>query len=889
MDSKKPIYKSIPFWALVLLTLYSTLGFFAVPYFIKKELTAIINHDLNSQLSVDKISFNPFTITTNISGIKITDMDSTTWFSADKIHTNLHLWVSLFNRVALAKVQLYNPYYNLVTEKINDSVALKYPHIISNNTANDTDFLLDIDVIDIFAGSVDYNDQSAAKHFNLNIKKIIFNHQAFTTTDKDTKFNLSFITANNDETKLAGTFNFAKQSIDANWELNNWSTATVFNLIGDEQNSVAGIKNKSGSINANGTIQFSNINNTLPDLTINSLLLSDFQNNTESPEQLAVSIDKLQINNALFNLDTRDISIESVDAKDPEISISINADNQLIWDNGSSTVEQPATPEQIWNYQINIITASNSLLHINKLKNNSSTTNELNFTSINISNLGSKDQQKSDLELSIVADTKGQITIQSQLSTKPFELISDISFNDLNLAKWQAWIPAEVQLSMDAGWLSLQQKLILKNGEFNSTGWVKLNDLALLDNNNQKLLTIKQLDFDQNSIDSKSKIITLDNIKLNQAQGTVTIAENKQLNLNNIIQQADETSTDQSSDWIIEIKNLELIDAGTSLTDKSISPYYHTELSKVSGNVKGLSSANLSKADVKLNGVLDTYGKVNINGQINPLSEVAFTDLTIDIENLDLQNFSSYSGQFLGFPIVRGKADFELQYKLNQSLLEGINDLKFKQLKFGDKTSSKDAVNLPLKLAVGLLTDGKGIMQINLPVRGNINDPEFSYGGIVFKAFFKLITGIVTSPFKLLGKLVPGAADLDLSGIQFKTGTLELNTAEDAKLQAMQQIIQQRPAIILELTGIANNINDKKALQQQHLQQLLKLDTAPDLTDEAIIEPLKTLYINTFDQAKWSKLELQATKDEILNKLLLLENSYNELLNWQDVNEQLNM
>jgi hypothetical protein len=309
----------------------------------------------------------------------------------------------------------------------------------------------------------------------------------------------------------------------------------------------------------------------------------------------------------------------------------------------------------------------------------------------------------------------------------------------------------------------------------------------------------------------------------------------------------------------------------------------------VNGSIKGLSSSNLSKADVELKGLLDSYGKLSIAGQINPLSEKAYTDLTIKVENLGLQNFSSYSAQYLGFPITRGKADFDLKYKLNQSLLEGINKLEFKQLKFGDKTASKEAVNLPLKLAVSLLTNGKGIMAINLPVRGNIDDPEFSYGGIVFKAFFKLITGIVASPFKLLGKLVPGGADLDLSGIQFVAGTSTITPQESKKLKAMQKIIEKRPAIILELTGVIHTINDEKALKTTALLKKLKLKTVPDFTKNPAQKDIEKLYIKTFSKEKWLQLLEQTANDETTNQTIALENAYTELLIQQNVKEQLNV
>jgi hypothetical protein len=210
-------------------------------------------------------------------------------------------------------------------------------------------------------------------------------------------------------------------------------------------------------------------------------------------------------------------------------------------------------------------------------------------------------------------------------------------------------------------------------------------------------------------------------------------------------------------------------------------------------------------------------------------------------------------------------------------------------LQFGSKTAREDALSLPLKLAVTLLTDGKGIMKINLPVSGNIDDPEFSYGGLVFKAFFKLITGIVASPFKLLGKLVPGGADLDLSGIQFKAGTLELNIDEESKLKAMAAIINKRPSILLELTGIANTIEDGKALRLLSLKNKVGISQELQFDAASTQKKIKAYYIDTFSEQKWLTLVNNATLEQQLNPLLLTENAWAELLETQDITAELDL
>ena len=906
MDSKKPIYKSTPFWIVALFLLYSALGFFTVPYLIKKELRKLSENQLNSSLSVENISFNPFTISAEISKLKLTDKDKTTWFRADTIYANINLWKTLFSNTSIAKVFVNNPYFHVVMSNNKGNPSLKYPRISPSKENEVTStLLLDINSIEINQGAIDYDDDSGIKHLSLKLKEIVFDHQGFTTKDEDTHFNLKFVTEDNSTTEIDGQFNFPQVKLNGKWNLSNWTTATIFNIISDEKNEFLGFKNQSGIINASGTVNYFGSQQKLPTLNVNTLSLQDFTTLQSNETEPQLSLQDLSLKNISVDLNQENIVIDSVEGNDFDISMTITDENELLWHylESQATIDNTEleTNKEIpsWHYQLNTINLNNTLLNLNKQHKKETTTNALAFNSMLIKNLSNTDGQKFQLKTTLTPDEEGTIEVETEILTSPLEVTANIKAQDTNIAKASAWFPHGFNLTLESGLLSLEQKFSLINKQITAKGWSKISNLVLLDAQNQEFLSISQLDVLDNEIDSDKKIIRLNKIKLDKANGTLTITEDKRFNATNLVvienskeakkQLKTSNQKNEESEWIIEVKEIEINDSTTSFNDKSIKPNFQTELSKFNGSIKGLSSTNLSKADVNLTGTLDTYGKISIKGKINPLSEKAYTDIIVDVENLNLQNLSSYTGKYLGFPIERGKADFNFKYKLNKSMLKGINDLKFKQLKFGNKTNSKDAVSLPLKLAVSLLTDGKGIMKINLPVSGNIDDPKFSYGSLIFKAFFKLITGIVASPFKLLGKLIPGGADLDLSGIQFKAGTIGLNEGEDGKLDAMSKIIQKRPAIILELTGITNSINDKKALQQLQLFEKLNITNSPDFNDGNLANNIKKTYIELNSKDKWLELQQKATSEEVLNIALLTENTYKDLLNSQDVKKQLSL
>jgi len=891
MDSKEPFYKSIPFWIVVLLLLYSALGFFAIPYFAKSKIERFALDKLNSSLYINSLSFNPFTFSSTATALKLTDKDATLWFSADEIDINLNLWNSIFNNISIEKFSIRNPYYKIVTQNQNNKVSIKYPKIKPPKKVQTSPekFILDVNNISISKGSIHYNDESGKKQFNLNLKELNFNQQLFTTKDNDSHFELSVKTQNNDETYLSGLFNFAQLKLDAKWQLTNWATATIFTFIGNKNKQFFGFDNSSGQVNADGAIFYQSTGNEKSQVTINQFELADFQNRYEDNQSFAIA--KTLLIDGKIDLINHTMTLAEVKTDGALLELTFDENNTLIWSelptSNNNELKDSKTQKQ-WSFDVQKFSNTKSLLVINKMMDDSSFKNTIKLQTVEVNNISSNTSNPITVNADVVLDETGRLNLQSQILLENLNINSTVDAKQIDLSKFSAWVPANIKLSLNKGYLSFQQDINF-NETLISTGDIQVRDLELLDHNKTVFLQLKQLNLEQFLLNSAQKSIKLNNIKLDEAQGMLVLSADKQLNLTELVDKSKSKTTQDNNagDWKVEIKQIELIDAKTSFVDRSIKPQYHTELSKLNGHIKGLSSSNLAKAKVKLSGVIDSYGKITIDGEINPISDKAYTDLAIVINNLDLQNFNSYSSRYLGFPINRGKADFNLKYKLNQSILKGINNLTFKQLKFGNKTASKQALNLPLKLAVTLLTDGKGVMKINMPVSGNIDDPEFSYGSLVFKAFFKLVTSIVASPFKLLGKLVPGGADLDLSGVQFQAGSSKLKINEQEKLKAMQQILSKKPDLNLELTAITNTQNDSKALGLIKLLQQAKLKAIPDFADESSIVIIEKLYKNQELEKSWGLLRNESTANGIVKTNTLLEKAWKELLSSQNIESEL--
>ena len=258
------------------------------------------------------------------------------------------------------------------------------------------------------------------------------------------------------------------------------------------------------------------------------------------------------------------------------------------------------------------------------------------------------------------------------------------------------------------------------------------------------------------------------------------------------------------------IKKVLIKDGLANFTDLSVTPHFTAAIQQLEGSVLGLSSKPGSRATVDLDGAVDAFSPVSIKGQVNLLGTPLYADLALDFRNMELSIFNPYSGKFAGYNITKGKLSTELHYKVEGRKLDAQHHVVIDQLEFGDKTDSKDAVSLPIKLAVALLKDRNGVIDLNLPVTGSLDDPKFRLGPIIWKVFVNILEKAVTAPFALLGSLFGGGPDLQF--IDFRPGAAALDASQADKVASIVKALQGRPQLKIEVPIAAVAELDRPAL-----------------------------------------------------------------------------
>ncbi len=257
--------------------------------------------------------------------------------------------------------------------------------------------------------------------------------------------------------------------------------------------------------------------------------------------------------------------------------------------------------------------------------------------------------------------------------------------------------------------------------------------------------------------------------------------------------------------------------------DMTIKPINFTaEIHNLNGSIRSLSSRQDIKSDVLLNGKLNQGSAVKIFGKINPFSPKAYTDIAMTFNGVNLTTLTPYAAKFAGYRIEKGKLDTDLRYKLDNGQLTAENKFVLDQLTLGEKVESPDATSLPVSLAISLLKDSQGKIDISLPISGDLSNPDISIRSLLVGAASSLFTKLVTSPFTLLGNLAGGHSNEDLQAIIFAPGATTLSAQEKDELAVVAKVLKDRPALNLEIKGVADMRLDRPALAEQDLTRQLR-------------------------------------------------------------------
>jgi len=399
---------------------------------------------------------------------------------------------------------------------------------------------------------------------------------------------------------------------------------------------------------------------------------------------------------------------------------------------------------------------------------------------------------------------------------------------NLQLTMLNPNLPAELNAQISRGALGAKGELILEDfapGRVLMEGGV--TDFAgIIEDKEEALTSWDTVRWQGLDVNLTQRSIILKSLGLNGYSGRLHIYEDGTINAQQVVQaKVDEAMQDgtlkeeEIRSWSFDIPSIYFTDSELNFTDESLPIKFQTVIGELNGEISGLNSSGDRETRVDLKGSVDGYAPVVLAGKARPFSSTPIVDMGLTFDGIDLVRLTPYSGTYAGYAIDRGTLNLDLHYTLDGNRLKGDNSVVIDQLKLGDKIDSDQAVDLPLELALALLTDSNGVIDMEVPVTGDVDDPDFGLGSVIASAFVNLVTKAVTAPFTLLANLV-GSED-DMQRISFSSGSSELDDAARAKLADLSSALAQRPGIKLVLYGRIHPTADREFLQKSILEEQL--------------------------------------------------------------------
>ena len=280
----------------------------------------------------------------------------------------------------------------------------------------------------------------------------------------------------------------------------------------------------------------------------------------------------------------------------------------------------------------------------------------------------------------------------------------------------------------------------------------------------------------------------------------------------------------------VQVKGIKLTNGRIGITDNFVKPNYSANLTSLTGEVSTIASDDPKPATVRLDGKIDGDGVLTVSGQTNPFAPTLFTDISAEAKDIELTRLSTYAIKYAGYAIARGKLSTTVKYHIENGKLDAQNRLFLDQLTFGEKVDSPTATKLPVLLAVALLKNSRGEIDVSLPVSGSLSDPEFSIGGVIVRVIVNLLTRAVASPFSLIASAFGGSGADELGYVQFKPGVSDMTPEGKAKVETLAKALADRPALKLDIIGRFDPATDPEGIKRDHLLDRLKDLKAKDLS-----------------------------------------------------------
>jgi uncharacterized protein involved in outer membrane biogenesis len=571
----------------------------------------------------------------------------------------------------------------------------------------------------------------------------------------------------------------------------------------------------------------------------------------------------------LAKADAQDgLAIERIRLVSPEIQLRRNRNGQIDWLSliapVPAGVNETSGPSSSLPIRINEILLSNGKLSFeDEMVKASIVVDELD---VSLENLDTMSAAPVAVSVHGKLNQHGRLQASGNMGWAPVLADLRLDLRDIDLVPLQAWVADRFNATLTRGTASFQGSLAA-NGEplqFAVSGNGRLANVSVADAGSAaELLRWSSLDIGEIKLGTAPVSIDLGSLALANFFARVIISPEGKINLNDLVRRdevqvdsAPELSAEASAANPLRVGRITLQGGRVNFSDHFIKPNYSANLTELGGRIGPLNATD--SGEIEIRGSVDRSAPLEVLGKVSPLGAEMALDINARAKGIDLPALSPYSIKYLGYAIEKGKLSVDVKYHVTKGELTAEHNIFLDQLSLGEKIESPEALSLPINLAVALLKNSRGEIDLNLPISGSLNDPQFSVGAIVMKVLANVLTKAITAPFALLGSLSGGSEEL--SHVDFPAGRTVLDPEAEIRLGALGKALTERPGLRLDITGLADPENDREGLKRAALERKVKTQKLAEVSKAAGVEQsMRDIQVNPDEYPKYLEL---AYKDE---------------------------
>ncbi|WP_237490225.1 DUF748 domain-containing protein [Pseudomonas syringae] len=853
---------------LAVIALYSLLGFFILPGVALRIANQQLANYATVPAKLERLEFNPFTLELTLWGLNI-GTPGKEQVAFEKLYANLQI-NSLWTRALhLQRVELIKPRTELLFDKqgkLNLAQLFKLP--ASEPTKDEPSskpFPLRIDEIKLAGGYVHFQDLRPSQPIEFLYDALDFELKNLSTLPEDNA-DMTLVAAGPDGGQIDWVGRISLIPIASEGTLK--VTDSKMKLWWPYVRDALPLALEDGVLNFSTAYTLNLSRETELKLTNVSASVAPFVLNAPDGRPL-VRLQRLDVSETSVDLAKQLVTVGKVRSQKLETWAAREADGQLDWQKlfasqagkpaaphtpavdekaaepapateaAAKASAQPVAQSKPWQVLLRDVQLRNYMVHLADRVPQEPVALDVGPLNLDIQNFDSLNKAPFTLKLDTGLGKQGNLTAAGDVNLNPVSARLNVTTRDIDLRLAQAYISPFIRLELRSGMLGSDLAVDLKSTEplaFSVTGKAQVNQLHTLD-------TLKQRDFlkwQQLALEGldyqHGKGLSITKVNMDQPYARFMINEDRTTNIDDLLipQPADaatgktaaqpkaaktQAAGKKENPLAIYVGEVNINNGSANFADMTLTPNFATAVQQLNGRIGTIDNRKPTPAPVNIEGKVDRYAPVTIKGSLNPFDPMASLDITTSFKRVELTNLTPYSGKFAGFRIRKGRLNLDLHYLITKGQLKAQNKVLVEQLQLGERVDSPDALDLPIRLAVALLKDTKGRISLELPIEGDLNNPQFSVMPIVWQTLRNLVLRAAQAPFKMLGGLVAGGSSEDLGSVSFAPGASDLSAEAQKALDKLSVALKERPDLKLEIEGTSAASSDGPLIAQQRLER----------------------------------------------------------------------